>query len=191
MSFHRVYTPVHQVESLPERKHRHETLRDLPAWNAKRMSELLSQLGHLLLNAFPTGVLLSVVWCGYRLIVHGKLIAVLSERRDRTEGAAEKARADISTAEARSAEYEQRIRDIKIAIYKTKELRRRQQLEAQTAELAEARKVADARVQSGREALQAEVAQAKAGLQPNVNSLVNQIIQTVLKSASESTVAGR
>jgi hypothetical protein len=57
--------------------------------------------------------------------------------------------------------------------------------------LAEARKVADARVQSGREALQAEVVRAKAGLQPNVNSLVNQIIRTVLKSASESTVAGR
>ena len=83
------------------------------------------------------------------------------------------------------------IRDIKLAIYKTQELRRRQQLEAHTAELAEARKAADARVQSGREALQAEVARAKAGLQPNVNSLVNQIIRTVLKSASESTVAGR
>lgn len=155
------------------------------------MSELLSQLGHLLLNAFPTVVLLSVVWCGYRWIVHGKLVAVLSERRERTEGAAEKARADISVAEARSAEYEQRIRDIKLAIYKTKELRRRQQLEAHTAELAEARKAADARVQSGREALQAEVDRAKAALQPNVNSLVNQIIRTVLKSASESTVAGR
>lgn len=155
------------------------------------MSELLSQLGHLLLNAIPTGVLLSVVWCGYRFIVHGKLVAVLSERRERTEGAAEKARADISAAEARSAEYEQRIRDIKLAIYKTQELRRRQQLESRTAELAEARKAADARVQSGREALQAEVARAKAGLQPSVNSLVNQIIRTVLKSASETTVAGR
>jgi F-type H+-transporting ATPase subunit b len=155
------------------------------------MSELLSQLGHLLLNAIPTGVLLSVVWCGYRLIVHGKLIAVLAERRERTEGAAEKARADISAAEARSAEYEQRIRDIKLAIYKTKELRRRQQLEAHTAELAEARKAADARVQSGREALQGEVARAKTELQPNVNSLVDQIIRMVLKSASESTVVGR
>ena len=132
-----------------------------------------------------------MVWCSYRLIVHGKLIAVLSERRERTEGAAEKARADISAAEARSAEYEQRIRDIKLAIYKTKELRRHQQLEAHTAEMAEARKAAGARVQSGREALQAEVARAKTELQLNVNSLVNQIIRTVLKSASESTVAGR
>lgn len=74
-----------------------------------------------------------MVWCGYRLIVHGKLIAVLSERRERTEGAAETARADISAAETRSSEYEQRIRDIKLAIYKTKDLRRRQQLEAHTA----------------------------------------------------------
>jgi F-type H+-transporting ATPase subunit b len=155
------------------------------------MSELLSQLGHLLLNAVPTGVLLSVVWCGYRLIVHGKLVAVLSERRERTEGAVEKARRDISAAEARTAEYEQRIRDVKLAIYKAQELRRRQQLEARAAELAEARKAAEARVQSAREALQDEAAKAKAGLQSNVNLLVNQIIRTVLKSPSESTVAGR
>jgi F-type H+-transporting ATPase subunit a len=51
------------------------------------MSELLSQLDHLLLSAFLTGVLLCVVWLAHRWIVHGKLVAVLSERRERTEGA--------------------------------------------------------------------------------------------------------
>jgi F-type H+-transporting ATPase subunit a len=50
------------------------------------MSELLSQFGHLLLWAIPTRVLLSVVWLAYRWIVHMELVAVLSERRERTEG---------------------------------------------------------------------------------------------------------
>ena len=155
------------------------------------MSELFSQLWGLFLQAIPTGVLLAAVWCGYRLIVHGKLVAVLSERRERTEGATEKARADISAAEARSAEYEQRIREAKLAVYKAQESRRRQLLEARAAAMAEARKAADARVLSARDALKADVAQAKAGLQSGVDSLVDQIMRTVLKPtpAPELTVA--
>ena len=50
------------------------------------MSELLSYLDHLLLSAILTGVLLCVVWLAHRWIVHGKLVAVLSEQRERTEG---------------------------------------------------------------------------------------------------------
>jgi len=50
------------------------------------MSELLSQLDHLLLSAIPAGVLLCVVWLAHRWIVHGKMVAVLSERRERTQG---------------------------------------------------------------------------------------------------------
>ena len=50
------------------------------------MSELLSQLDHLLLSAIPAGVLLCVVWLAHRWIMHGKMVAVLSERRERTQG---------------------------------------------------------------------------------------------------------
>jgi F-type H+-transporting ATPase subunit a len=50
------------------------------------MSEVLSQLDHLLLSAVPTGVLLCVVWLAHRWILPGKMVAVLSERRERTEG---------------------------------------------------------------------------------------------------------
>lgn len=62
------------------------------------MNDLLRQLGDLLLHACPTGVLLVAVWIGYRTLVHGKLIAVLEDRKRRTPGAMEKARADISAA---------------------------------------------------------------------------------------------
>ena len=50
------------------------------------MSELLSQLGHPLLGAVPTAVLLCVVWLAHRWMVHGKLVAVHSKQRERTEG---------------------------------------------------------------------------------------------------------
>lgn len=157
------------------------------------MSGLLTQLDTLLLRAIPTIVLFALVWLGYRLIVHGKLVRVLSERRDRTEGAAERARADISAAEARTAEYEQKIRDAKLVAYKAQELRRRQQLEANASALAEARKEADARVRSAHESLESDFAQAKTKLQAEVVTLVNQIKRAVLKprSAAESTFAGR
>lgn len=152
------------------------------------MNDLLGQLGNLFLGAIPTGVLLGLVWLGYRVIVHGKLVGVLSERRERTEGAVEKARAAMAAVEARSTEYEQRIQDTKLAIYKAQELRRRKLLEARVAQLAEARKAAGTHVQSGRQAIDADVKRAKAGLETQVNSLVSQIVRAVLKPATESTV---
>ncbi len=152
------------------------------------MNDLLSQLGNPSVGAIPTSVLFGLVWLGYRLIVQGKLTGVLSERRVRTEGAVEKAREAISAAEARSAEYEQRIRDAKLAIYKAQELRRREQLEARVAQLAEARQAAEVHVQSGRRAIDAEVRRAKAGLEMHVNALVNQIVRAVLKPTTDSAV---
>jgi F-type H+-transporting ATPase subunit b len=152
------------------------------------MNDLLSQLGNLFLGAIPTGVLLGFVWLGYRVIVQGKLTSVLSERRQHTEGAVEKSRAAISAAEARSAEYEQRIRDAKLAIYKAQELRRRKQLEARVAQLAEAHQAAEIHLQSGRRAIDAELRRAKAGLEMHVNALVNQIVRAVLEPATDSAV---
>src|SRR5215469_5842056 len=108
---------------------RHESkCRDLDR-TSKRMNTLLSQLSNLFLGAVPTVVLFVVVWVAYRVIVHGKLVGVLSERRERTAGALEKAHAATAASEARTAEYEQQIRDAKLTIYKAQELRRRSLLD--------------------------------------------------------------
>ena len=60
----------------------------------------------------------------YTVVVHKPLVKVLAERHSRTEGAVEKARADIAQAEARTAEYEQRLREARMAIFKSQEARR-------------------------------------------------------------------
>lgn len=156
------------------------------------MDEILRQLGELLLAAIPTVVVFVLLFFAYKLIVHKRLAAVLGERRSRTQGAVEKANADIAAAEARTAEYEQRLREARLTIFKKQEARRRQLLQARAAAVAEARAAAEARVNAERASLQQDTEQAKVSLQSEGEALAEQIIRTVLKPAlaAEFPVAG-
>jgi len=147
------------------------------------MDAILRQLGELLLAAIPTVVVFVILFFAYKLIVHKRLVAVLDERRARTEGAVEKASADIAAAEARTAEYEQRLRDARLSIFRKQEARRQQSLRARAAAVAEARAAAEARVKAERTSLGQEVEHAKRTLQGESEALANQIIRTVLKPA--------
>ena len=147
------------------------------------MDEILRQLGDLLLAAIPTVVVFLVLFYAYRLIVHKRLVAVLAERRARTQGAVEKANADIAAAEARTAEYEQRLREARLSIFKKQEARRQQLLQGRATAVAEARTAADAHVKTARTSLEKDVEQAKVTLQTESESLASKIIQTVLKQA--------
>ncbi len=147
------------------------------------MDEILRQLGELLLAAIPTVVVFLILFFAYKLIVHKPLVAVLDERRARTQGAVEKANADIAAAEARTAEYEQRLRDARLSIFKKLEARRQQWLQARAAAVADARAAAETRVKAARTALEQDVEQAKVTLQSESETLANQIIRTVLKPA--------
>src|SRR6201981_462150 len=90
------------------------------------MDETLRQLGGLLLGSIPTVIMLLLLYAVYTEVVHRPLRRVLAERRSKTEGAIEKARADVAAAEARTAEYEQRLRDARVALFKYQESRRAQ-----------------------------------------------------------------
>src|SRR5947209_17975235 len=94
------------------------------------MDETLRQLGGLLLGSIPTIIMLLVLWGAYAVIVHKPLSKVLAERRAKTQGAIEKARADVAAAEARTAEYEQRLREARMAVFRTQEARRQAALQA-------------------------------------------------------------
>ena len=158
------------------------------------MDEILRQLGELLLAAIPTVVVFVILFFAYKLIVHKRLAVVLNERRARTEGAVEKASADIAAAEARTAEYEQRLRDARLAIFKKQEARRQQSLQARAVAVAEARAAAHARVETARASLEQDVKNAKVTLEAESEGLATAIIRTVLKpamAAESSMVGGR
>src|SRR5690348_10330734 len=96
------------------------------------MDQTLRQLGELLLASIPTAMMLGLLTALYLVLVHKPLVRILAERRSRTEGAMEKARADVAAAEARTADYEQRLREARAAVFRSQEQRRQQALQART-----------------------------------------------------------
>ena len=145
------------------------------------MEEILRQLGGLLLGSIPTIILLTLLYAIYKTLVHKPLERVLAERHKRTEGAIEKARADIAAAEARTQEYEQRLRDARLAVFKLQEARRQQTLRARTAALAEARAKAQQQVLEARAAIEQDKIAAQTSLQVEAVKLAAEIVRTVLQ----------
>jgi F-type H+-transporting ATPase subunit b len=147
------------------------------------MDETLRQLGELLLGAIPTVILVALLYALYANIVHKPLRRVLEERRSKTEGAVEKSRADIAAAEARTSEYEQRLREARATVFRAQEARRKAALEARTAAMNEARNKAQVQVQAAKAAIQKDRAAAQAGLQAEVQALAAEIMRRVLQPA--------
>ena len=154
------------------------------------MDEILKQLGELLLRSIPTAVFVVLLYGLYSVLVHKPLVRVLEERRGRTEGAVEKARADIAAAEARTAEYEQRMREARVALFKSQEARRQQAMQVRTAAVAEARNKAQAQVEQARAAIEKDKQVAQSGLENESARLAAEVIRTVLKPASSPAPAG-
>ena len=147
------------------------------------METTLRQLGELLLSSIPTIILLLIVWAAYRQLVHKKLEQVLAQRHSLTEGAIHKAQQDIAAAEARTSEYEQRLRDARSAVYKAQEARRQHIMEKHDAALGRARAQAGEMIRHSRAALEKDIADAKAMLQQQSDSLAKEIIDSILKPA--------
>jgi F-type H+-transporting ATPase subunit b len=148
------------------------------------MDQTLRQLGELLLGSVPTVILLALLYLLYATIVHKPLRRVLDERRSKTEGAVEKSRADIAAAEARTSEYEQRLREARATVFRAQEARRKAALDARTAALNEARNQAQVQVQAAKADIQKDRESAQHGLQSEAQALAAEIIRRVLEPAA-------
>jgi F-type H+-transporting ATPase subunit b len=147
------------------------------------MDDTLRQLGELLLGAVPTVILLAVLYALYTTIVHKPLQRVLAERRSKTEGAVEKSRADIAAAEARTAEYEQKLREARAAVFRAQEAKRQLVLQARTNALNEARTKAQAQVQAAKKDIETDRTAAETGLPADAAALAQEIMRRVLQPA--------
>lgn len=154
------------------------------------MDETLRQIGELLLGSVPTIIFFLVLYGFYTVLVHKPLTRVLAERYARTQGAIEKARADVAAAEARTAEYEQRLRDARVALFKYQESRRAQASQVRAAAVAQARDQGKAQVEQARAALDQDKQAAKNSLEGEVGRLASEIIRTVLGPGLAQAPAG-
>jgi F-type H+-transporting ATPase subunit b len=145
------------------------------------MDQTLHQLGELLLGSVPTVILLTLLYALYSAIVHKPLQRVLEERRRRTEGAVERARADIAAAEARTAEYEQRLREARATVFRAQEARRQAALQTRANAVTEARNRAHSQVQAARQDIEKDKEAAQTGLQGEAAALAREIVSRVLQ----------
>ena len=155
------------------------------------MWQTLRQLGELLLGSVPTVILLWTLYIIYVFVVHRPLTAVLAERQKRTQGAMEKARADIAAAEARTADYEQRLREARQKVFKSLEARRQQAAEIRNEAVNQARARAQEQVKQARAALEQDKQEAMIKLQSEAGRLASEIVRSVMRPVAAPTPVGR
>lgn len=147
------------------------------------MDQTLHQLGELLLGSVPTVILLALLYALYTAIVHKPLRRVLEERRSKTEGAVEKSKADIAAADARTSEYEQKLREARAAVFRAQESKRQAVVQARANAVNEARAKAHAQVQAAKVDIESDRAAAQNGLQGEAGALAQEIMRRVLQPA--------
>ena len=155
------------------------------------MDEILGQLGGLLLGSVPTIIFIVLLFGIYTAVVHKPLVKVLAERHSRTEGAIEKARADIAQAEARTAEYEQRLAGgAHDGIQEPGSAPPAGVAGAGRGGGRSAHQGAEHRLNRREQAIEQDKLAAQTGLQAESGKLAAAIIRTVLQPATQSPAGG-
>jgi len=147
------------------------------------MDQTLVQLRELLLAAVPTVILVALLYLLYKAIVHKPLQRVLEERHRKTEGAVERSKADIAAADARTAEYEQRLREARAAVFRAQEANRQAAIQARANAVSKARQKAQAQVQAAKSDIEKDRVTAEQGLQSEAASLAREIVRRILQPA--------
>ena len=144
------------------------------------MDELLHQLVDLLVGSIPTAILFVVLVVAYRVLLYGALRRTLAERRERTQGAVEKAADAIAAADAKTQEYEARLRAARADIFRHRDQLLQQWNAERESALASARLVAQERVRVAQTALEAQGAEARRQIEGSTEQLAAQILQAIL-----------
>ena len=151
------------------------------------MQEIFQQLGVLFIGAVPTMLLFIVLVLAYQFLVQGPLTATLKERRARTEGAQEDAKKAIALAEAKVAEYAEKLRTARGEVFRTREARVKQWNAERDAALDATRKAAGLKVNQAKAELEAEAAQARLAIEASAGDLAHQVVRAVLSVAAGSS----
>jgi F-type H+-transporting ATPase subunit b len=149
------------------------------------VDELLRQLGGLVLGSVPTMIIFLILVFAYKFILYNPLVKTLAERRARTTGAVEAAHAAIAAADAKSQEYEAKLRAARAEIFHQRELRVQQWTAQKDAALASARQAAQERVAQARSGIEAEASAARTQIESTIGQLAAKVLQAVLPAGVE------
>jgi len=144
------------------------------------MQEILNQLGDLVLGSVPTAVFFLILLAAYQILVRRPLEKVLAERHSRTGGAMDEAKAAIAAAEAKTLEYENRLRAARAEIFNARAARQKAASDARDKALAEAREVSQQRISEAREIVERSGAEAKAQIEAGAAALSERVLAAIL-----------
>ncbi len=145
------------------------------------MEATLHALGGILLKAVPTFLLLVLLYFYLKGVFFTPMQKVLRQRYEATEGARKLAGEALEQAAARTAEYQTAMRAARAQIYQSHEQLHKRLQEGEFAELAAARRRAEAAVQEAKSQLSSDVEAAKAGLARDSELLADQIAESILR----------
>jgi F-type H+-transporting ATPase subunit b len=148
------------------------------------MQEIIQQVGTLLLGSIPTLVLFILLILAYQFLVQGPLTRTLNERRARTSGAVEEADRAIAAAEAKTADYENKLRHARAEVFRAREQRLQQWAQERESALDIARKAALKRVLEAKVGLEAEANAARKTLLASADQLAEQVVRAVMPAAA-------
>lgn len=144
------------------------------------MDLILHQLGDLFIGSIPTAILFVFLVVAYRVLLFGALSRTLAERRERTQGAVEKAAVAIAAADAKTQEYEARLRAARADIFRHRDQLLQQWNAERESALASARLAAQERVRVAQAALETQAAEARKQVEGSTEQLASQILQAIL-----------
>jgi F-type H+-transporting ATPase subunit b len=151
--------------------------------------EMLNQLGGLVLGAVPTMIFFLLLVAAYGLLVRRPLERVLVERRARTSGAVEQARAAISEAEAKTAGYEESLRHARAELFAAREKRMKRWSGERDQALAEARAATTEKVQAAKAEIEQSVAVAQLQIEEMSAELSEKILRAVMPAGTRPEAA--
>lgn len=153
------------------------------------MDEILQQLEPLLLGSVPTMILFLILVLAYKYILHAPLLKILAERRQRTQGAVEKASEAIAAADAKVQEYDAKLRAAKAEIYRARENRVKAWATERESSLDAARQAARERVLAAKTALDTRAEVLKLEVERGSDDLAADILKAVLPNSGNTLLA--
>ena len=153
------------------------------------MNEILNQLGGLVLGSVPTMIFFLLLVVAYGFLVRRPLDKVLAERRARTSGAVEQARASIAAAEGKTAEYEEQLRRARSEVVAAREKRLKQWAAEREQALTEARAVTTEKVNAAKAEIEQSVAMAGKQIEGMSAELSEQIVRAVMPAGTRPEAA--
>jgi len=150
------------------------------------MEQVVQALSGLLLKALPTFFLVLFLYIFLKKVFFDPLERVMRNRYEATEGAMNAAREGVAAAEAKTAEYQQALRDARAEMYRQQEQERQRVLQEIAQQVQRARAEAEARINAARQELRADTDAARESLRQQSGVLADSIADSVLQTEAGS-----